>query len=300
MSSDSSLSDTTPHGSTDGFETAAQREPSDWLRWLGERRDGFLVGGAVLYGLGYLVWSYNAWRNELGQLPAAEFQYFMAGLVPAAIIATAWAGAVFFAKLQHKADELSKQSRHFATYSFFVTMALMLLPFLARFAEVRGWIAIGLTDHGQNLLLAPLVVLAQYLMLVTGLGQGHNRHRYWRWYTRVSQYLIPLTFVVASSSVYFEIYPRLPQALGGPEPRCAYVDLVRDQLAPASLSLLASGQEIESLSNVVRSEKLRVYFSSNDHLLIRKFVDGSADQKGDTALFELRNDVIRVVHWCAS
>jgi hypothetical protein len=32
----------------------------DWLKWLGERRDGFLIGGAVLYGLGYLVWSYNA------------------------------------------------------------------------------------------------------------------------------------------------------------------------------------------------------------------------------------------------
>ena len=59
---------------------------ADWLKWLGERRDGFLIAGAVLYGLGYVVWSYNAWRNHLGQLPAIEFQYLMSGLIPGAII----------------------------------------------------------------------------------------------------------------------------------------------------------------------------------------------------------------------
>ena len=69
---------------------------ADWLKWLGERRDGLLIGGAVLYGLGYLVWSYNAWRNHLGQLPAIEFQYLMSGLIPGAIIGMAWAATTFF------------------------------------------------------------------------------------------------------------------------------------------------------------------------------------------------------------
>jgi len=35
----------------------------DVLKWLGERRDGFLVGGAILYALGYLVWSYSVLRT---------------------------------------------------------------------------------------------------------------------------------------------------------------------------------------------------------------------------------------------
>lgn len=60
--------------------------PSDLLKWFGERRDGLLVVAAAVYGLGYLVWSYNAWRNELGQLPALEFQYIISGVFPALVI----------------------------------------------------------------------------------------------------------------------------------------------------------------------------------------------------------------------
>jgi len=84
---------------------------ADWLKWLGERRDGFLVGGAVLYGLGYLVWSYNAWRNHLGQLPAIEFQYLMSGLIPGAIIGIAWAAIIFFSNMHDKTIALFEKHR---------------------------------------------------------------------------------------------------------------------------------------------------------------------------------------------
>ena len=35
---------------------------------------------------GYVVWAINANRNNLGLLPALEFQYFVAGVVPVAIL----------------------------------------------------------------------------------------------------------------------------------------------------------------------------------------------------------------------
>ena len=141
-----------------------------------------------------------------------------------------------------------------------------------------------------------LMLFAGYLIVITipnfgeGLDCAHTHIRY-GW---------PIMMIRMCSLIYLGIYPWLPQALGGPQPRCAYVDLVRDELAPASLSLLASDPEGESPSKVVRSAKLRVYFSSDDHLLVRKAVDGFSDSKGDDTLFELRNTVIRVIRWCAS
>ncbi len=70
-------------------------EPVGWLEWLGKRRDGFLVAGASIYGLGYAVWTYNAWDQGLGLLPAIESQYFLAGTVPALIVFGCWQAIVF-------------------------------------------------------------------------------------------------------------------------------------------------------------------------------------------------------------
>ena len=55
------------------------------LKRLGEVRDGLLVAASLLYTLGYLVRSFNAWQYKLGLLPAVQSQYFVAGLVPALI-----------------------------------------------------------------------------------------------------------------------------------------------------------------------------------------------------------------------
>lgn len=63
------------------------------LGWIGDQlspltklRDGFLVVAVIVYILGYLVWSLNAWVNNLGLLPALEFQYLVAGVFPALVI----------------------------------------------------------------------------------------------------------------------------------------------------------------------------------------------------------------------
>jgi hypothetical protein len=72
----------------------------NFVKRIGKLRDGFLVSGAALYGLGYLVWTYTAWRNDLGQLPALEFQYVIAGVVPAILLTFVWGSIVFFQKIK--------------------------------------------------------------------------------------------------------------------------------------------------------------------------------------------------------
>jgi len=80
---------------------------------------------------------------------------------------------------------------------------------------------------------------------------------------------------------------------------------VREEIAPSSLAVLVPSRPVDtataSQSKVVRSNKLNVYFSSSDYLLVRTATDAkdasSANLK-NAPLYELRKEVIRLVEWC--
>lgn len=123
---------------------------ADWLKWLGERRDRFLIGGAVLYGLGYIVWSYNAWRNHLGQLPAIEFQYLMSGLILAAIIGMALAAITFFSSMRDKAIAFSKK---YGLLYWIILVVIFAVPSAISFgvaAADKRWLHLGWTKEQRN------------------------------------------------------------------------------------------------------------------------------------------------------
>jgi hypothetical protein len=270
---------------------------SDLLKWLGERRDGFLISGAVLYGLGYLVWSYNAWRNNLGQLPALEFQYLIAGIIPAAIIAISWAGTAFFYKAADKIKSLFQRAPYLKFVALFfatlLTAPLMGLPIQ------RRWI-----PHGTQRYSIPLFIVAIYMVSLFALTAPRSRfsRAVGAVYT-VYRYLLPLSFCWFTLIIYFDLYPAIPQELGGPQPRCAYVDLLRDDVSPSTMSALVSAQPSDtsdqSAANVVRSNKLYVYFSSSDYLLVRSANPNNNSVKPEEQpLYQLPKEVIRVVRWC--
>jgi len=67
----------------------------DFFKTLGEWRDRILVVASALYLVGYIFWSVNAYANNLGLLPALQFQYIVAGFAPVSIVV----GAVAFWRL---------------------------------------------------------------------------------------------------------------------------------------------------------------------------------------------------------
>jgi hypothetical protein len=64
----------------------------DKLDKISKIRDVVLVNAIFIYISGYLIWSYSAWKNNIGLLPALDFQYVMAGWVPLFIILMVYAG----------------------------------------------------------------------------------------------------------------------------------------------------------------------------------------------------------------
>lgn len=275
---------------------------SHLLKWLGDRRDGFLVGSAGLYSLGYLVWSYNAWRNNLGQLPALEFQYLIAGIVPAFIIAVAWTGITLFSRASDTITTLYKRHIYLPLLISLVTIAIQFIPILFQFGPKLGWIHTDWTSEQIYNYTVPLFILSMYLAAVTKhSGEG----KFFRVFREVYGYLLSLFFCWYSMTIYFDLYPNLPQELGGPEPRCAYVDLVQEETSLSTLSKLVPINSSEGTPyaeiKVVRSRKLDVYFSSNDYLLVR--IADNDNTYGsinpiEAPLYELPKEVIRVIEWC--
>lgn len=276
--------------------------------WLGEHRDGFLVGGAVLYGVGYLVWSYNAWKNHLGQLPAAEFQYLVAGIIPMILIALAWAGAVFFYNMREKANASLRWGWLPRMGALLAAIILVVGYTVVRIISSKKWIDLGLDIENVFRYGFPVIMVIVFLLFLSSTRQ-HSRTKapgltLMAIADALYRYIFPVLFCWLSLNLYLDLYPRLPQELGGPQPRCAYVDLVRDNTALSTLSALAPGDFTQSSASsdpkVVRSKKLNVYFSSSDYLLVRIADDAATDGANlkDVPLYELRKDVIRVVEWC--
>ena len=88
-----------------------------------------------------------------------------------------------------------------------------------------------------------------------------------------------------------------------PHPRCAYVDLLREELAPQTLSSLLPDDAGGGTEKVVRSRRLNIYFSGSDYLLARVKPDQqgvSRRRLNEQPLYELRTNVIRAVQSCVN
>lgn len=267
--------------------------PVHWLKWLGDHRDGFLLGGAFVYGVGYLVWSYNASQHHLGQLPALEAHYIVAGLVPAAVLVIALLAkklCFWVCDSVPKQEKVSTQ-RKLAAY---VCLAVIFIGCAVSFR---------FCFYSLSAVLGGVVAsIFGYLGLVLFGGGLQPR------FSLIRTFMV-YAFAICALPLYLSLYPKLPQSLGGPRPRQAYVDLVISQIAPASIEALVgpdygvktAGDALSyktggSADGVVQSKRLNVYFSNSDYMLVRVATE---IKPHEGTLFELRKEVIRAVQWCS-
>jgi hypothetical protein len=70
-------------------QTTHQGRFTQLLRQLEDVRKLLLAVAGLSYPLGWAIWSFNAHKNDLGPLPAVQYQYLVAGLVPLLILVIA-------------------------------------------------------------------------------------------------------------------------------------------------------------------------------------------------------------------
>jgi hypothetical protein len=280
-------------------------------------RDAALVGAAILYGVGYIFWSLNAWRQGLGALPALEVQYFVAGILPSALLILLGLALWLVYRIRNSLGAIARK-RPWATRLLPVLMVCSILFAVAierftstdlkspwRFAsDVSAYVFIAalilqplpgkttITPIKQepprsNALAAAwrYVLLFFWNPLMMAVIRGYQAGMTWT--------LVGASGILGLAFILLTVYPAIPQALGGVASRCAHADLEIAGLGTQTReALLGTGPGWRN-QTVAPSLPLDVFYSLGDTLIVKP---KEGPQTGKA--FELPRTVVRSIAWC--
>jgi hypothetical protein len=277
-----------------GQQDEQRKSTFSWIQRLGALRDGFLVLAASSYVMGYLVWSVNAWQNNLGLLPALESQYFVAGIIPLSFVGLAvllfraerrfrrwystWLGPEEIERLKWKARLRQGIALSFAVVPFI----LALLAFLQRWIPVL---------ESSPIYLGWFLALLLFFLPDSELKGIEWFFKLWQ---RLLVYYVIIALTVLGIAFHLElVYPNIPQEFGGVRPRCAYLDISQKQVAEETLEQILPGYALDSDQQIVQSKKVDVYFSGRDFILVKPH-----DQGPTQRTLEIKQSVVLAITWC--
>lgn len=277
----------------------------DRLKPIGELRDVVLVMAGIFYLFGYIVWAINAYNNKLGLVPALDFQYVVAGIVPVLIVGTIISIMLAYKRLRKKLkawfdpDEPIKNPRlrNTVVILWFISLVFLFISFTDRFQAVfsdpvaRPWLRL--------LPFVPFTVLSLLLPPVEKTGDRSEQSLIslirtiafpFHYLGKLYAYSFVLIFFPLLAFLFFveTMYSRIPQEFGGARPRYACLDLVKGQLAGETIAVLTPLGKTSTNDTVARSLRLEVLFSSNEILVVRS----------QGKVYEITKSAIQAVSTC--
>ncbi len=242
-----------------------RRSALGWVKHIGDLRDGLLVGATFLYGLGYFVWSLNAWMNNLGILPLIESQYLVTGVVPALIL---WLGYLGVRPLRRLMDYLPSWIGPGVKGWKLVGRLLTVACFWGSFAVFFGIFTPWFQDRFPEWTRSGLLVSSAILVVTTVLYSGSERKTdlIQNLYANVYTYFIPFGLAVVAIFAYVAVHRTLPHEFGGARPRCAYLDVTRAKMSDESLRDVVPADAVDGQpAGRTIEQAVRVLFRSRLH-----------------------------------
>jgi hypothetical protein len=282
-------------------------------------RDGALALAGLSYLFGYGIWSFNAWQNGFGLLPAVQAQYLLAGAAPLIFTLITWNIVGWTYSHQDQLDEwlrsnflalmlitllLTLPSIGFI-YSAFFRPNSSLLNF-SYWGMVTGWTIVAgfcICLHGLSLTVSSWMVRvmrgskSKLVAIVATIPNAINIFLL---------SLIPLIVLVGLTLLYyFVLYPTLPQEFGGMRPKFGYIDIERQRLSPQLRGALLSpsarkmpNDPNKDINPIVQTVLLDVWFETDDYLLVRTHVDSkSSSNNHQRPALRLPRDIVRSIVW---
>ena len=276
------------------------------VKWIAERlrplsamRDGLLVASGIVYVLGYLVWSLNAWINNLGLLPALEFQYFVAGVFPAVLVWSVYIGVKSGGQLMDKVatkvfDPGAKVGLRLLAWCIFIVYFVSSVGIIWRLVSWLIVMAVqGFPYFDLPLMLFFLVgALTGALLFGMDAGKSHWARLMSRFFWL---YMVVMLFLIVVSFYLFIWYPRIPQALGGLRPSCVYLDVKKAELSSETLEGIFPAAARKSSSGVVRSSRLDLFFLSRDFIWVKRH---SPKQDITYRVYKIKRDIVQAITSC--
>ena len=272
-----------------------RKRVGDWLKETGSLRDGFLVMAGIFYFFGYIVWAINAYRNNLGLLPALEFQYFTAGVIPVLIILGLYFTVIGIKLLRKGVSAwLGPNVTGWKLYVCWCMLGLGIIAWLL-VMEDPEWVktAFPNLDGRLPVIISILIIMVSYLFLgplknalekdtttkheskpgdlrklVSDLVSVPIRFLGWLGWLYTFMFLIALP-VIAFIVFVVDLYPKIPQEFGGARPYYACLDVVKAQISNETIEGILPSDANKSKESVVRSLRVEVLFSGSDVILVR-------------------------------
>jgi hypothetical protein len=278
--------------------TGAQRA-ANTLRNLGSLRDGFLVTAAIFYFAGYVVWAINAYRNNLGLLPALEFQYLIAGAPPVLIIS-----ALYFLFLGGKllvrqlGNWIGPDPRGVKLYLCWFMLVLGVGAVVFIMMPATKWFESAYPHSRYKpwlTIISALIIVVSYPFVsqLTNAAETQiqakassefsarelaNAFRSLFFFLagvflRLLALMYAFMFFIGLGAVALiysvELYPKIPQEFGGARPYCAQLDVVSAQLSNETIGGILPMDAGKPSHAIVRSLRVEVLFSGSDMMLVR-------------------------------
>lgn len=257
---------------------------------IGEARNGFLIGLAIVYGLGYAVRSLYAWQVSLGVMPALDSQYFLAGVMPALVCVFVVGAFIAARRLVAWMVTLNSRSpRGFRVVTLIVLLLGVALLVMSMALEANGhflWPFEGIghycgslgtyrscMSHVRALLLLSVSFYAQTVVFGAAIAAGkfgrHFRARaVYKALVRGYMLIAVMYSSAGTLALSYAGYRNLPQELGGLRPELVRLDVVDAELSPPLRVELAL-PEVDTSPAVRRSDTLQLLSAQGDYLIVR-------------------------------
>jgi hypothetical protein len=270
-------------------------------------RDAALLLSGFVFAAGYAARAFHSWERELGVLPGAQFDYFVAGIMvlapPTALVLAVWA----LWRLLKRLAGWAKSSPERTARMERVRGAVLL-------ATAACVISAGLLKDRFPALEDPAMfgfVLGIFLIVLYSAAEGNDSSAASQAKARSRgllskvfggvAYLFGVLFALNLGLLALSIFvlavlmgpvtlARWPQELGGVSPKCAHLDLVHARLSPPVRGRLID-EKADLRSEVVRSRPLELY-SLNEPWIVK--LPGTPP----SVTHRLDRDTVRSIVWC--
>jgi hypothetical protein len=287
---------------------------ADQQKPLVQIRDVVLAYGALLYLVGFVVWSVYAWGDGLGVLPLLSAQYILAGLTVGLSAAIGYAlakGILEGRKRLHAWLTGPGELRRNIKWGIYILSGLCILLFF--FSFILSWV----TKRSQDTrFLISVYGLATFSFLTAGGGRGprwlriafvrsmrpcHSKYLRTELRPLVRGFVDPagwgpLAWMSGAMFVIFIpmvclllgllVFLSSPLELGGARPSCSYLDVDRAKMAKELREELLP-VTAQSESGVSRSLKLDVLFSGGSSVMVQLH-----EPRAPRRIYELSSQVI--------
>ena len=239
------------------------------LRWVHSSaayRDGALVVGAILYGIGYIVWSWHAWWNGFGLLPILSTQFVVTGfamglflLASLVVLGTLLRSRsllhYWICPLPKDDDWIAKSIRRIITS---IAIVCALVFFLQEY--------INISDRQGRIAVLAFAVAAFYT------PKANNNLIGW-WFGTGYAFMFAIMIPVAGVLIASEVLYMLPEQFGGLSTSCVHLDIDRSKLSKETQNEVFPPIEATPGPAFARTIKLDILFSNSDSTLVRRHND---------------------------